>query len=109
MRTRRILVAAVCALALIAMTATATAVPDRSARRMTGEVLDVDAEAMSLTVREEIGDEKGTRTMFLVLSDATIRIHGMKGKLADLKAGDIVTVTYRTAEGSHQASEIWHM
>jgi len=112
MRTRRVprlAGMAVAAITLIALTANAFAAPRTGPRRMTGEVLDVNPEAMSLIVSEEIGNPQADRVVFIVEPDAVVRIHGMKGKLDQLKNGDIVTVTFESREGRHHALEIHHM
>lgn len=71
------------------------------AKHVTGEVTAVDVKAETLTVKGEKGD---------VTVKADAKTHIMIGKdkksLADIKAGDKVTVKYHEADGKNTAVRI---
>ena len=75
---------------------------------MTGAVVAIDAAARTLAVTED-PEGRGEPVRFVVAPDAVIRIHGLKGKLEQLKAGDIVTVTWVVRDGGKVATSIQHM
>jgi Cu/Ag efflux protein CusF len=99
---RRIaLVCAVCILGAVAGVMAA----DEKGRMTTGQVKSIDAQALVLELTQDDGD---TMT-FQVDPTAVIRLHGPKGKLSQLKPGDVVTVTYVMREGKPTATQIQHM
>ena len=78
-------------------------------RMMTGVIAALDAKAMTLTVRDEVEGGEAEEIKFTVDPNATIRVHGLRGKLEQLKPGDVVTVKYVVKEGKNLAIEIQHM
>jgi Cu/Ag efflux protein CusF len=87
----------------------ATAAEKRDYSLMTGTITAVDANAMTLTVKQEVQGGGDEQMSFVVGPEATIRMHGLKSKLSQLKPGDVVTVTYKDKEGQHVATAIQHM
>ena len=77
-------------------------------RWMTGAVVTVDSAAMKLTVKKEVQGSGAEAMEFTVDSNAMVRIHGMRGKLEQLKADDVVSVKYRASEGKLLALEVQH-
>jgi hypothetical protein len=89
-----------------AVAATGTAV---KTKHFTGQIVTLDVKELSLTLREEIDKAGAEEIPFKVDPNALVRIHGPKGKLDQLKAGDIVTVTYMMQERTKLVTEIQHM
>ena len=99
---RRFLLAGV--LCLIAGAVLAQTTPDKS-RMTTGEVVTADEPGMTLVIKKDDGEQMN----FAVQTGALIRLHGPKGKLGQLKSGDVVTVTYTAKDGKNVATQIQHM
>jgi len=106
---RRTLLVAGMVLAAVCLAGAALAVETTpTAKNFTGQIVALDAKALILTVREEIDKTGAEETIFTVDPKALVRIHGPKGKLDQLKAGDIVTVKYQMQERTRLAIEIQH-
>jgi Cu/Ag efflux protein CusF len=72
------------------------------AASVTGEVIEFDAKANTMTVK---GPKKGE--VALTLNEKTKIVEGKEKKsLADIKTGNKVSVTYTEAEGKNTASRI---
>jgi Cu/Ag efflux protein CusF len=74
-------------------------------RQVTGEVKAVDMKAMTLTVTKMLKG-KAEETMVTVGDKTKIIMGKEKKALADVKAGDKVTVKYIEAEGKNVAKKI---
>ena len=71
-----------------------------------GEVVSIDASAMSLTVKETLRDGKSKEVVFALDAKTTMTIHGKAGQLQDLKAGDSVKVSYHKTGAERHAVAI---
>lgn len=74
-----------------------------------GQVKSVDAAGgkIVVAVRAGMGRDAATKdTTFLVDKDTTIRINREKKTLADLKAEQRVSVTFKTVEGGGEATAV---
>jgi len=83
--------------ALLALSASspvlAAAKPDQLHHRH-GEIVNVDAAAKSLSVKETLKDGKTKEYSFIADEKTKVMVHGKAGKLEDLKTGDSVKVSY---------------
>lgn len=68
-----------------------------------GEVVSVDATAMSLTVKETLKDGKTKDVAFTLDAKTKVTIQGKASQLQDLKAGDPVKVSYHKTGTEHHA------
>jgi len=96
------------ALGLLIAGAAASANAADEEQRMTGAVASIDTTARILAVTEDV-EGGGDIVRFQVASDAVIRFHGLKGKLEQLKPGDIVTVTWVARDRAKVATAVQHM
>lgn len=87
------------------VTAAATEKPEL----MTGTVISLDTRAMTLVARNEVQGGDAEDIAFDVPPGTLVRVHGMKGKLEQIKAGDVVTVRYVVKDRRNVATEIQHM
>ena len=82
---------------------------EKALRAMSGEISAIDVKAMTMTVKNDVEGSGIEEVNFIIDPNATIRIHGLKGKnLGQLKAGDYVTVRYVVNDGKNVAMEIQH-
>jgi hypothetical protein len=95
------------ALGLLFAGAVASVMAEDRPRMVTGEVVSLDLETRILVLRNEV-QASSEEIRFTVAPDAVVRFHGMKGKLEQIKPGDIVTVTYVTRESRNVATLIQH-
>jgi hypothetical protein len=77
-------------------------------KNFTGQIVSMDVKGLLITLREDIDKSGAEETTFAIEPNALVRIHGPKGKLDQLKAGDVVTVKYRMQERTRLAIEIAH-
>ncbi|OGW53451.1 MAG: hypothetical protein A2Y81_12365 [Nitrospirae bacterium RBG_13_43_8] len=73
--------------------------------QVTGDVKAVDAKAMTITVTKMMKG-KAEETMITVGDKTKIMMGEEKKALADVKAGDKVTVKYTEAEGKNMAKSV---
>ena len=97
------------AVALAIAAVVTAAIGEEKTRLMTATIVALDVKAMTLTVKNEVQGGETEEIKLALEPGATIRMHGLKGKLDQLKAGDVVTVRYLIKEGKHLATEIQHM
>src|SRR5262245_31448336 len=71
------------------------------AEEVKGKVASVDAAKNQIIVKDQ-----GLDRTFLLDAGAKVTINDKEGKLADIAAGDEVTVTYEKKGEQHMASEI---
>jgi len=109
MRIRRVILAAVIGLVVALFAGVVLAVETApKAKNFTGQIVALDLKALLITLREDIDKSGADETVFTIDPNALVWIHGPKGKLDQLKAGDIVTVKYQVQERTWLAIEIAH-
>ena len=81
---------------------------EKEPEMMTGAIVSVDTPTGSFVATKDVSGGKAEEMKFFLGQGAIVRIHGLKGKLDSLKAGDVVTVTYEPREGRNVASAVQH-
>ena len=77
-------------------------------RAMSGEISAIDTKALTMTLRNDVAGSGVEEVDFIVDPAATIRVHGLRGRLSQLKVGDFVTVRYLVRDRLQVAMEIQH-
>ena len=106
MRTVVVIVSLV-ALFVLSLSAPVLAAEKKSElHHLQGEIVSVDATALSLTVKETLKDGKTKDVAFTLDAKTKVTIQGKAGQLSDLKAGDPVKVSYHKTGTEHHAVAI---
>lgn len=101
---RTVMILSVMALLVLSMSALALATETKAQlHHLQGDVVSIDATAMSLTVKETMKDGKTKEVAFTLDAKTKVTIHGKAGQLQDLKAGDPVKVSYHKTGTEHHA------
>lgn len=109
MRVRRVILAAVIGLIVALFAGAVLAVETASTtKNYTGQIVALDLKELLLTLQEDIDKAGAEKTVFTIDPNVVVRIHGPRGRLDQLKAGDIVTVKYHMQEKAKLAIEIQH-
>ena len=85
-----------------------TAPTEKGLRAMSGEISAIDAKALTMTLKNDVAGSGVEEVEFVVDPGATVRMHGLRGRLEQLKVGDYVTVRYVVRDGKQIAMEIQH-
>jgi uncharacterized protein (DUF305 family) len=101
---RTVMIVSLLALFVLSMSAPALAAAKKAElHHLHGEVVSIDASAMSLTVKETMKDGKTKQVAFTLDATTKVTIQGNAGQLSDLKAGDPVKVSYHKTGTEHHA------
>lgn len=109
---RKIVMTGLALAVFVGLTALATAAEKKSApgtqgtHRLTGEIVSVNAEAKTFTLKESVKKGTAEEVSFTLADKGHVMVHGKQGNLQELKSGDYVTVRYVVKDGRHIAQQV---
>jgi len=102
---KRLLVITGVLLAIWAVSAVVLGAPDEKERRtVSGEIAAIDAKAQTMTLKNDMSG--GVVMEFDLDPGITVRMHGLRGRVEQLKFGDYVMVRYVERDNRYVAMEI---
>lgn len=104
---RRLVLAAAMMTLMVCLSGVTVATETTETKHFTGQIVTLDVKGLTISLRAEIDKPGAEETGFTVDPKALVRIHGPKGKLDQLKAGDVVTVKYVVK--TKLVTEVQHM
>jgi len=97
----------VAAMATMAMaTEKSTTTKHSTGQKVTGEITSIDAAAKTVSIKENVKGGTSKDMTFSIADNAKVMVHGKAGSLADVKAGDAVTIKHMMKDGKDLAEEI---
>jgi hypothetical protein len=108
---RKLMILSLAALGVAAMATMAVATEKSGAKHSTsqkvmGEVTAIDAGARTVSIKENVKGGTTKDMSFAIADNAKVSVHGKPGALADIKAGDAVTIKHMMKDGKDLAEEI---
>lgn len=112
---RKLMILSLAALCVAGMATMAVAADKPAAKtgkhvmgqKVMGEVTAVDAAAKTVSIKESVKGGSSKDMSFTIADTAKVMVHGKAGSIADIKAGDAVTVKHMLKDGQDWAEEIW--
>ena len=109
---RKLMILSLAALCVAGMATMAMATEKTSStkhstsQKVTGEITAIDAAAKTVSIKENVKGGTAKDMTFTIADNAKVMVHGKTATLADVKAGDAVTIKHMTKGGKDMAEEI---
>ena len=104
---RKMLILVLLVLPVLCVTSLAPAAEKKGEiHHLRGDITNVDAAAMTFTVKESLKGGKTRELTFTVGQETKVTIRGTAGKLDEIKAGDSVRVAYEKTGTTRHAEEV---
>jgi hypothetical protein len=97
---------AIAGLATMAVASETHAKSSHASKKVTGEVIAVDAAAKTVSIKENVKGGTTKDMSFTIADNVKVTVHGKVGALADVKTGDAVTIRHMMKDGKDWAEEI---
>ena len=98
--------AALCVAGMATMAMATGSTKHPTSQKVTGEITAIDAAAKTVSIKENVKGGTAKDMSFTIADNAKVMVHGKTATLADVKAGDAVTIKHAMKGGKDTAEEI---